>query len=165
MKAQKQIRKKENKEDSDSLEPIDISSIDKNEISEGDLTEEQEIYRENILDHYRHPHNVGKIELPTFCKEEFNPLCGDRIELFVQLDKKNNVVDVKYIGRGCAISQASMSLLSDTLKGKNIEELKKMTREDILDLLKIPVGVVRLKCAMLSLKTLQEGIAEYEDTK
>lgn len=141
------------------------AQIDRSEIGEGELTEEEEIYKENILDHYRHPHNTGRIANATFANRELNPLCGDTIELFVKLDDTQRVEDVKFIGKGCAISQASVSLLSDVIKGKTLEELKDLKREDVLNLLGIPIGVVRMKCALLSLKTLQKGIEAYERSR
>lgn len=124
-------------------------------------TEEEEIYKENILDHYRNPHNSGSLENPTFNHRELNPLCGDEIEMFVKLNNKN-IEEIKFKGRGCAISQASASMLTDHIKNKNINELKEIKREDVLNLLKIPIGIVRMKCALLSLKVLHKGIDKFE---
>ncbi len=127
-------------------------------------TEQEEIYKENILDHYRNPHNAGKLENSTFNHRELNPLCGDVIEMFVRLND-NKVEEVKFLGQGCAISQASASLLTDYIKTKNVNELKELKREEVLSLLGIPIGVVRMKCALLSLKVLQKGVEKHENGK
>ena len=133
--------------------------IDPNQIEV--RTEEEEIYKENILDHFRNPHNQGKLENPTFSHRELNPLCGDVIEIFIKINNEK-VEEVKFIGQGCAISQASASMLTDLIKTKTAADLKQLKREDVLNLLKIPIGVVRLKCALLSLKVLQRGIDKHE---
>ena len=119
------------------------------------------MYQENILDHYKNPRNAGKIENASVHHHEYNPLCGDEIELFLVI-KDKKVVDVKFNGKGCAISQASASLLSEEIKGKSIDELKKMTKENILELLGITLSPVRLKCALLSLDTLKNSILIFE---
>jgi len=120
------------------------------------------MYQENILDHYKSPRNFGKIENASVHHHEYNPLCGDEIEMFLVLDENRKVVDVKFNGHGCAISQASSSMLTEQIKGKNIEELKKMTKENILEMLGIPISPVRLKCALLSLDTLKNSILIFE---
>ena len=118
-----------------------------------------DLYRDYILEHYRRPHNFGVIEDPTATFEGSNPLCGDRITL--QLGVRDGVVErVGFTGRGCAISQASASLLTDEIKGKPVEEVAKMTSADVLDLLGIEISPARLKCALLSLDTLEHAIAE-----
>ena len=144
---------------------IDPSTIDRDQIGEGELTEEEEIYKENILDHYKHPHNSGKLASCSFDHKEHNPICGDIIHMYVEVDDKHVVSDVTFEGDGCAISQASVSMLTDFIKGKPLEDLKKITREDILGLLGIKIGVVRMKCALLSLKTLHKGIEGFEGKK
>ena len=121
----------------------------------------ESMYQENILDHYKSPRNFGKIENASVHHHEYNPLCGDEIELFLVI-KDKEVVDVKFHGKGCAISQASASLLSEEIKGKSIDELKKMTKENILELLGITLSPVRLKCALLSLDTLKNSILIFE---
>ena len=119
------------------------------------------MYQEQILDHYKNPRNFGKIMNATVHHHEYNPLCGDEIEMFLVIrDKK--VADVKINGHGCAISQASASMLSEKVKGKSLEELKKLTKEDILEMLGIPISAVRLKCALLSLDTLKNSILIHE---
>jgi nitrogen fixation NifU-like protein len=117
------------------------------------------MYREVILEHNKHPHNAGTLEQPDISYEEQNPLCGDRVR--IDLEVKNGVItDVRFKGRGCAISQASASLLTDELRGKSLDEARAISREDMLDLIGIPLdkNPVRIKCAMLALKTLKTGI-------
>ena len=111
----------------------------------------------NILDHYKHPRNQGRLEQPTVTREENNPLCGDRIRLDL-LIKDGVVADLRFDGRGCAISQASASMLTETLKGQPVDVAKAFGKDDVLDLLGIPIGYSRLKCALLSLKALKVGL-------
>lgn len=117
----------------------------------------REMYREHILELYKNPENFGELQNPTYEKEDSNPLCGDEIKMQIIM-KDDKVADVKFTGKGCAISIASASLLTEYIKGKSIEELKNITKEDLLELLEIPVGPVRLKCALLSLQTLHKAI-------
>ena len=103
----------------------------------------ESMYQENILDHYKSPRNFGKIENASVHHHEYNPLCGDEIELFLVIDENKKVADVKFQGKGCAISQASASLLSEEIKGKSIEDLKKAARflvEKNIDLAIYPQG-------------------------
>jgi nitrogen fixation NifU-like protein len=120
------------------------------------------IYQENILDHYKNPRNFGKIDKASVHHHEYNPLCGDEIDMFLLIDENKKVVDVKVYPRGCAISVASASMLTEQIKGKILDELKKLTKEDILEMLGIPISPVRLKCALLSLDTLKNSITIYE---
>ena len=120
------------------------------------------MYQENILDHYKSPRNFGEIENASVHHHEYNPLCGDELDMFLVIDKNKKIVDVKINARGCAISVASASMLSEEMKGKNIDELKKMTKENILEMLGIPISPVRLKCALLSLDTLKNSVLIYE---
>tara|TARA_Y100000310_G_scaffold341089_1_gene439066 strand:- start:7307 stop:7723 length:417 start_codon:yes stop_codon:yes gene_type:complete len=120
------------------------------------------MYRENILDHYKHPHNHGTIENPDIKFTENNPLCGDVITVNLKL-KDNKVEDVKFSGRGCAISQSAASMLTDEIKGKTLEEIKVIDREKIVELLGIDVGPVRTKCAVLGLVAIRNGIKEFEN--
>ena len=118
-----------------------------------------DLYRDYILEHYRRPHNFGVIEDPTASIEGNNPLCGDRITL--QLGISDGVVErVVFTGRGCAISQASASLLTDEIKGKPVADVAGFRADDLLDLLGIEISPARLKCAMLSHDTLQKALAE-----
>ena len=118
-----------------------------------------DLYRDYILEHYRRPHNFGVIDDPTASFEGTNPLCGDRITLMLGIH--DGVVDeVGFTGRGCAISQASASLLTDEIKGKPVTDVEAFRADDLLDLLGIEISPARLKCAMLSHETLQKALAE-----
>lgn len=120
------------------------------------------MYQENILDHYKSPRNFGKIENATVHHHEYNPLCGDKLDMYLVIDENKKIVDVKAHPSGCAISVASASMLSEQIKGKSIDELKTLTKEDILEMLGIPISPVRLKCALLSLDTLKNSILIFE---
>src|SRR5215210_5394823 len=122
-----------------------------------------DLYRDYILEHYRRPHNFGVIEDATASHEGANPLCGDRITMM--LGVRDGIVEkVGFTGRGCAISQASASLLTDEIKGKPVTEVAAMRNDDVLDLLGIDISPARLKCAVLSLDTLQHAIADSAET-
>lgn len=124
-----------------------------------------DIYREIILDYYRNPRNYGKIENPDISKRDSNPLCGDELEMHINLSD-NKVSDVKFTGKGCAISQASASMLTELIMGKDFDYVKKLTKEDILDNLGLhDLGPARIKCALLSLKVLKYGIYSYVSEK
>lgn len=118
-----------------------------------------DIYREQILEHSKHPHNFGTLEAPSVSHEEHNPLCGDRVRIDLAI-ADGVITDVRFSGRGCAISQASASLLTDELKGMSVDAAKAYSKDDLLELIGIPLGKnpVRLKCALLSLKTLKAGL-------
>lgn len=115
------------------------------------------LYKDNIMDHYKNPRNKGKIENSDVEFKENNPVCGDEISVTIKLDG-DVIKDIKYEARGCAISIASMSMLSDFLKGKKTSDVMKMDKKDIMDLLNIPIGPARLKCALLGLETVKKGI-------
>lgn len=117
-----------------------------------------ELYREHILDHYKHPRNAGRLERASRTGRELNPSCGDSIELFLSLDACDRVADVKFDGRGCAVSQASASLLTERIKGRPLSEILALGEKDVLEMLGIEVGPMRMKCAMLSLKTLKKAL-------
>lgn len=116
-----------------------------------------ELYAEEIVAHYEHPHNKGKIDNPTNSFHDFNPLCGDDITVYLKVEN-GKIVDAKFDGVGCAISIGSASMLTDILKGKSIEEIKKMGPNDVIELLGIDPGPVRLKCATLSLRATQKAL-------
>ena len=118
-----------------------------------------DLYRDYILEHYRRPHNFGVLETPTATFEGANPLCGDRITM--QLGIRDGVVkEIAFTGRGCAISQASASLLTDEIMGMSVEKAEAFRADDLLELLGIEISPARLKCAMLSLETLEHALAE-----
>jgi len=117
----------------------------------------EDLYRENILDHYRNPRNQGTLESPDITYEDANPLCGDLIRMDFKL-KDGTIEQVCFSGHGCAISQASASMLCELVEGMPLEEAKKIGREDVLEMLGIELGPVRLKCALLALKTLKAGV-------
>ena len=118
-----------------------------------------DLYRDYILEHYRKPHNFGVIEEPSATYEGANPLCGDRITM--QLGVKDGVVEeIGFTGRGCAISQAWASLLTDEVKGKPVDAVAGIEATDVLDLLGIDISPARLKCAMLSFESLQHLLAD-----
>jgi len=120
---------------------------------------EDELYREHILDHYKHPRNAGRLEAFDLSGRELNPSCGDSLELFLKLDACDRVSEVKFEGRGCAISQASASLLTERLKGRPLADVMAIDDRDVLGLLGVEVGPMRLKCALLSLRTLKTALA------
>jgi nitrogen fixation NifU-like protein len=118
-----------------------------------------DLYRELILEHARQPHNFGTLAAPDMSHEEHNPLCGDRVRIELQI-VDDVIVDVRFSGRGCAISQASASLLTDELRGMHVTAARALTKDDVLDLIGIPLdrNPVRIKCALLPLKTLKAGL-------
>lgn len=116
-----------------------------------------DFYREVIIDRYQNPHFKGELDPNDITFEDSNPLCGDEIRIDVVLNGDDKVMDARYSGRGCAISQASADLLLESIQGKSIEEIKQLTKDDVLELLGIELGPVRLKCALLSLKVLKAG--------
>ena len=121
-----------------------------------------DLYRDYILEHYRRPHNFGVLDAPTATFEGANPLCGDRITM--QLGIRDGVVaEIAFTGRGCAISQASASLLTDEIMGMPVEKAEAFRADDLLELLGIDISPARLKCAMLSLETLEHALAETPD--
>jgi nitrogen fixation NifU-like protein len=121
-----------------------------------------DMYRQQILDHYRNPRNYGELEDATFSHVGENTSCGDEIEVFVSLDESDRVEAVTFTGDGCAISQAAASLLSEEVRGMTVEELYELDRDDILELLGVEVTPMRIKCAVLAEKVIQDGAKLYE---
>jgi nitrogen fixation NifU-like protein len=117
---------------------------------------DDQFYREYILDHYKNPRNYGRLENPDISHEEDNPLCGDVIGMDFRVSH-GVIEDVKFHGRGCAISQASASLLTERLKGLQLEDAKKINKSDVLGELGIDISPARIKCALLPLKVLKVG--------
>ena len=117
----------------------------------------EDMYRENILDHYQNPRNYGTLDNPDISYQDDNPLCGDVIRLDLELDDQDRVTKIVFSGEGCAISLASASMLTEEILGKTLEEVKQIGKDEVLDLLGIQLGPVRIKCALLSLKVLKAG--------
>ncbi|MDP9400830.1 MAG: SUF system NifU family Fe-S cluster assembly protein [Actinomycetota bacterium] len=113
------------------------------------------MYREEILEHYKRPHNWGELEGPDLEFEDANPLCGDELKVTLRVDEEGRVQDVRFNGHGCAISQASASMASDEIKGMKVDDVLRLDRAFVLDLLGIEISATRLKCALLSLKVLK----------
>ncbi len=115
-------------------------------------------YREYILEHYRNPRNYGKLEHPDVHAEDSNPLCGDQLGMDLQVEG-DLVKEVRFQGRGCAISQATASMLSEMIEGKTVAEVCALGKEDVLEALGVPISPARTKCAFLSLRVLHRGLA------
>jgi len=119
-----------------------------------------DLYRAEILEHYRHPHNFGTLDAPDVVQEGSNPLCGDRLTLMLAIDPDGQVERVAFTGRGCAISQASASMLTDRIRGLPLVDVAKIGRQDVLDELGIEISPARLKCALLSVDTLRRALED-----
>jgi nitrogen fixation NifU-like protein len=119
------------------------------------VSEFEQLYRELILDHYKNPHNHGLLDPADARAEGQNPLCGDEVAVSVRIDAAGTIEGVGFEGRGCAISQAATSMLTDLVKGRSAEEVAAMPKEELLDELGIPLTPVRLKCAILGLGVLK----------
>ncbi|WP_293031433.1 Fe-S cluster assembly sulfur transfer protein SufU [Natronococcus sp.] len=121
-----------------------------------------DMYRQQILDHYKNPRNYGKLEDPTFTHVGENPMCGDEIRMDVRLEDDEETIEyVAFSGDGCAISQASASMLSSELQGKSVDELLEMDRDDVIDMLGVDISPMRVKCAVLAEKVAQDGAEIY----
>jgi nitrogen fixation protein NifU and related proteins len=124
-----------------------------------------DMYRELILDHAKNPRNHGLLDPADIDFEGHNPLCGDRLHLTLRVDENNRITEVGWDGEGCAISQASASLLGEEVIGKTLDEVKSINKEQIFEMLGIPLSMNRIKCALLSLKVLKVGaygLAEWQ---
>jgi nitrogen fixation NifU-like protein len=120
-----------------------------------------DIYREIILDHYRNPRNKGKLPNADISIHDSNPLCGDEIDIHLKVEQER-IKDIKFEGRGCAISQASASMLTEMVQDKPLNTIKDLTKEEILENIGLlNLGPARIKCALLSLKVLKMGMIKY----
>lgn len=117
-----------------------------------------DLYRELIIDRYKNPLYRGHLDPHDIAFEDDNPLCGDHIRVELRVDENEVVTDVAFDGHGCAISQASADLLMESILNKSLEEVRQLTKDDVLEMLGIELGPVRLKCALLSLKVLKAGV-------
>jgi nitrogen fixation NifU-like protein len=125
-----------------------------------------DLYREQIIDHYKNPRMKGTLDPHDISYEDDNPLCGDRLRIDVRLGADGRVSEAAFSGQGCAISQASADLLTESIIGKSLEDVRAIGKDDILEMLGIELSPVRLKCALLSLKVLKAGaygLAEVRD--
>jgi len=116
-----------------------------------------DFYRDYILDHYRNPRNYGHLEKPDAQADDLNPLCGDTIHMELKLDDGGTVRDVKFVGKGCAISQASASMLTESVKGLKLADVARLSKDVVLENVGIGISPTRMKCAMLGLRVLKSA--------
>ncbi|WP_135827536.1 Fe-S cluster assembly sulfur transfer protein SufU [Halorussus halobius] len=125
-----------------------------------------DMYRQQILDHYKNPRNYGEMEEATYSHAGENPMCGDEIRMDVKLDDDEETIEgVSFEGDGCAISQASASMLTEKLRGMAVDEMKALDRDDVIDMLGVEISPMRVKCAVLAEKVVQDGADIHEGEK
>ncbi len=126
-----------------------------------------DFYRDYILDHYRNPRNVGHLDDPDAAAEDTNPLCGDSVRIELRVDGDHRVREIRFTGKGCAISQASTSMLTETVKGMTLDEIAALPKETVLENIGIGISPTRMKCAMLGLRVLKSAaigrLADWPD--
>jgi nitrogen fixation NifU-like protein len=118
----------------------------------------EDFYRELIIDRYKNPRMRGELDPHDYSYEDDNPLCGDELRIDLRVDAESRITEAAFTGKGCAISLASADLLVESIIGKTLDEIKTLSKDDIIEMLGIELGPVRLKCALLSLKVLKAGI-------
>jgi len=118
------------------------------------------MYADIILDYYKNPRNYGKLDNADSIARDINPLCGDEIEMQIKVND-SKISQIKFDGHGCAISQATASMLTEFVMGKTLDEIKEISKDDVLDILGVTLSHVRIKCALLSLKVLKLAIYQY----
>lgn len=121
----------------------------------------EQVYLDNILDQFKHPRNYGEMKNPSIKHHDSNPLCGDEITIALRV-RNNRIGDVRFLGHGCAISQAAASMLTEKIKGMDIEKAKQIKNEDVFEMLGIKLSPLRMKCALLGLQVLKAGIAKHK---
>ncbi len=122
------------------------------------------LYQESLMDHYRHPRNKGKLAEPDFVSDQYNPSCGDSIQ-FQGIIRDQKLSDVAFDGQGCVLSLATASMLSERAKNQSVEDILSWSKDTVLKLLGIQLGPVRIKCALLPLQALQEGIKKHHNAQ
>ncbi len=120
-----------------------------------------DLYQEHILDHYAHPRNWGRLDSPDIAADADDPSCGDQVHLEIDLDAEGRVAQVAFEGEGCIISMASSSLFTEYIKGRTLAELESIGEEDVIEMLGVPVGSGRRRCALTPLRALQAGLRKY----
>lgn len=121
------------------------------------------LYQERIMDHYHHPRNRGRLEQPDFTSEQLNPSCGDSILFDATVRAKKTIDKLLFVGQGCAISQAAASMLTEQCTGKSLDEILTINAEFILNSIGMPLGPTRVRCALLPLQALQQGVVDYKN--
>lgn len=121
-----------------------------------------DLYSEIILDYFKHPRNKGEIENPSATATEYNLLCGDKVRIDISTDANGKITDIKFSGEGCAISQAATSMLTEKLLGKTLNEISKITNEDIYEMLGIPISPARVKCAVIGLIAAKNAVKNMD---